>query len=357
MDGLVGETETTMVQRRSAGGATIRDVAREADVSVATVSRVLRDSEVVTEKTRDRVRAVIERLSFTPSRAARSLAEQRHAANGIVFPDLSGPYFAEVVLGYEDVAASRGRSVLILSTHGRDAAPDMVLELATRVDGLVVLGRTVADEVVAEVRRRGIPVVLLARPEPSGQDADLPPVDVVQADNVASAALLADHLLADGHADIAFAGDPAASPDVGERWHSLRDRVAADSDAHLRRLDAGFGEDEGAALAGRLLDQGSLPDVLVCANDELALGALQVLRQAGVAVPGDVAVTGWDDVMAARYAGLTTVRQPMRELGGTAADLLDARIADPSRPSTRHVLPTEVVVRDTCHAGTTRSTP
>ena len=104
-------------------GATIRDVAQHAGVSIATVSRVLRGTATVAPQTRDRVTAAVDELRFTPSQLGRQLAERRHAANGIVFPDLSGPYFAEVVLGYEAVAAELGRSVLILSTHGREAAP------------------------------------------------------------------------------------------------------------------------------------------------------------------------------------------------------------------------------------------
>ena len=128
--------------------ATIRDVAREAGVSIATVSRVMRDSAAVRPETRERVRAVADRLQFVPSHLGRQLAERRHAANGIVFPDLSGPYYAEVVLGYEGVAAELRRSVLILSTRGRSDAADAVLAMAERCDGVVVLGRTVPDEVV-----------------------------------------------------------------------------------------------------------------------------------------------------------------------------------------------------------------
>ena len=349
-----------MAQRRTRGdNVTIRDVAREADVSIATVSRVLRGSEVVTDATRDRVLEVVDRLAFTPSRAARSLAERRHAANGIVFPDLSGPYFAEVVLGYEEVAAALGRSVLILSTHGRDAAPDMVLELATRVDGLVVLGRTVADDVVAEIRSRGVPVVLLARPALADAAGRLAPADVVAADNHDSAHDLVAHLLADGHRDLVFAGNPDASPDVAMRWSAVRTAATAGG-AHVRLVRAGFGEDDGAPLLDHLRGDG-LPDALLCANDELALGVVEALRAAGIDVPGDVAVTGWDDVMAARYARLTTVRQPMRELGATAARLLDARISDPARPAVHRVLTTDLVVRGSCHAtaptGPTAPTP
>lgn len=319
--------------------ATIRDVARVAGVSIATVSRVLQGHDNVRAGTRDRVHAAIEELQFRPNRLGRSLAERRHAANGIVFPDLSGPYYAEVVLGYEAVAAELGRSVLILSTHGRKAAPSMVEDMAGRCDGLVVLGRTVPDDVVVRLAARGLPLVLLARPAVGD-------IDSVQAENAESATRLAELVLDSGARRIVFVGDPDASPDVQERWQSLT-RVAGQ--ARGVTLDVvppdGFGEADGASLAESALAADALADAYVCANDELALGVLSVLRAHGVDVPGRVQVTGWDDVMAARYAGLTTVRQPMRELGATAARLLDERISG-ARTTPRHVvLPTQLVVR------------
>jgi DNA-binding LacI/PurR family transcriptional regulator len=141
-------TKSPATPRRRSAEPTIYEVAGRARVSIATVSRVLRGTARVAEPTRARVLEAIEQLQYTPSRLGRSLAERRHAANGIVFPDLSGPYFAEVVLGYEEVATELGRSVLILSTHGRRAARDLVIDLAGRVDGLVVLGDTVDDAVL-----------------------------------------------------------------------------------------------------------------------------------------------------------------------------------------------------------------
>lgn len=318
---------------------TIRDVAKHAGVSIATVSRVMRDSDTVSPATRERVALAVEQLQYTPSQLGRQLAERRHAANGIVFPDLSGPYFAEVVLGYEAVAAELGRSVLILSTHGRDAAPAMVEDMAGRCDGLVILGRTVPDDVVERLARRGTPVVLLARP-PIGE------VDSVNAENRQSADALARHLVGQGARSLTFVGDPASSPDVAERWVGLEGVVEATPGAVLALHRAeGFSESVGAEVARSVLGSGTLPDVLVCANDELALGLMGVLREEGIDVPGRVKVTGWDDVMASRYAGLTTVRQPMRELGETAARLLDELITG-ARTEPRHeVLPTELVIR------------
>ncbi|MEV6494732.1 LacI family DNA-binding transcriptional regulator, partial [Actinoplanes sp. NPDC051633] len=148
--------------------ATIYQVAQRAGVSIATVSRALRGSELVTEQTRARVQEAARELSFTPNRSGRSLAEGRHAANGIVFPDLVGPYYAEVVLGYEETAAAYGSSVLILATHGRDDSADKVAELTGRVDGLAIMGRTVDDDVVERKATKKQPRVLRADRESVG---------------------------------------------------------------------------------------------------------------------------------------------------------------------------------------------
>ena len=277
---------------------------------------------------------------------ARSLAEGTHAANGIVFPDLSGPYFAEVVLGYEEVAAELGRSVLILSTHGRQAARRMVLDLAARVDGLVVLGRTVGDDVLGELTRKHRPLVLMARDPVPGADS-------VNTENADSARALAEHLVGDhGYRVVRVprrpdeprrtspSAGPASVPPCGPRGCRHRGRRLA---VRLRRGERSL------AAATRLLRRRP-PRVLFCANDEIALGAVTAAEELGLRVPQDLAVTGWDDVMAARHArpGLTTVRQPMRELGAWAARRLHERLAGDASEPRHEVLPTQLVRRASC---------
>ncbi|GAB1512809.1 LacI family DNA-binding transcriptional regulator [Actinophytocola sp. KF-1] len=325
---------------------TIYEVAERAGVSIATVSRALRDSDLVAPATRRRVQQVAEELRFRPSRAGRALAEGQHAANGIVFPDLSGPYYAEVVLGYEEVVAELGRSVLILATNGRANAEEAVLELAGRVDGMVIMGRTVGDHVVARIADTGLPLVLLARP-PVGL------VDTVTADNETSARDLTAHLLGHGHRRIAFLGDPAESPDVAGRYKGFRRALTDGGFTVPAATPCAFDVRSGYAAAEHLL--GTRPDAVVCANDEVALGALRAAEDLGLSVPGDVALTGWDDIMAAGYARLTTVHQSMRELGATAARWLDERIGGAKTaqtatrtPARREVLPTRLVIRASC---------
>ncbi len=161
---------------------------------------------------------------------------------------------------------------------------------------------------------------------------------------------LGEHLIDQGARRITFVGDPDTSPDVAERWTGLK-WAASERDAEIGfelELEHDLDEAAGARVAQRYLGRSSarpLPDAFACANDELALGLLDTLRAAGVDVPGTVKVTGWDDVMAARYAGLTTVRQPMRQLGATAARLLDELIVG-TRTEPRHeLLPTTLVTR------------
>ena len=225
--------------------STIRDVAKHAGVSTATVSRTLRDPQIVSPSTRERVQRAVQELAFEPSQLGRQLAERRYAANGIVFPDLSGPYYAEVVLGYEEVAAELGRSVLILSTHGREGAADLVLRLAGRCDGLVVLGRTVADDVLERLAERGTPLVLLARAPLPGSDGS----DTVNAENTESARALAAHLAEAGAHTVIYVGDPALSPELTDRVNGLRGgRIRPRTD---RRRPPAAGDGRGGRECGR----------------------------------------------------------------------------------------------------------
>ena len=320
---------------------TIYEVADRAGVSIATVSRALRGSNLVALATRQHVQEIAEELQFRPNHLGRSLAEGQHAANGIVFPDLSGPYYAEVVLGYEEVAAELGRSVLILATHDRPEPVAKVLDLARRVDGMAILGRTVDDAVVARIADSGLPLVLLARPPVCA-------VDTIMTDNDTSSQELVRHLLGHGYRRLAYVGSHDESPDVAGRYAAFRRSLEAAGLAVREPVDSAFNVAAGHAAARRVLAGRRRPEAMVCANDEIALGAREAAVEAGLAVPGDVAITGWDDVMAARYAGLTTVRQPMRTLGATAATWLQERITRSDAPVRREVLRTQLVIRSSC---------
>lgn len=327
--------------RRS--GVTIYQVANRAGVSIATVSRVLRGTARVSPDTHQRVIDAIKELRYTPSRLGRALAERRHAANGIVFPELFGPYYSEVLLGYEDAASELGRSVLILSTHMGAADRETVLDLASRVDGLVLFDQTVSDELIGELVDRGLPVVLLGRGPAEGADA-------VSADNLRTAHALVEHLLAHPYERISVLTNPDASSDIAERWQGISEALAERGAPPATMVRCEIDEESARVAALELLAGPDRPDVLVCACDSLALGALLAAEELGVSIPGDMALTGWDDVMAAKYVrpALTTIRQPMRELGARAATALDQRITGARLTPIHEVLDTELVVRDSC---------
>jgi LacI family transcriptional regulator len=327
---------------------TIYQVARHAGVSIATVSRVQRGNGQVATDTRARVARSIKQLDYRPSPNARSLAASRHEASGIVFPNLSGPWYSEVIYGFERETVEARQAVLILGTHGRADAGDLVRDLAARVDGMVIMDRTVPDELVADLGRMNMPVVLLARPAVDG-------ADTVRTDNRQSAIALVQHLFGHDLGELQFVGDPEASPDAAERWAGF---VEAHRLAGRRppapALASDFTEGGGHAAVRGYLSTSFVPrlppQALVCANDEIAIGAIRAARELGLHVPDQLVITGWDDIPVAALVSpaLTTVRQPMNELGSTAAVLLAERISAGRREPRHVLLPTSLVIRASC---------
>ena len=319
-------------------GATIYSVADDAGVSIATVSRVLQESPLVSDRTRQKVVEAMDRLDYLPSGAARSLAVRQHHTHGLVLPELNGPYFAELLVGFETRAAELEQSVMVVLAGTREDRRAAVRRLATRVDGIAVHGAGTSD-----IGRGAKPVVVVA--------GDVQPgVEAVSAENPESARRLTEHLLGHGRSRLLFVGAVDMAPDVRERYAGF---VTAHEDRGLAPAQpvlAEYREHEGTRIADLLLSGELSADAVFCGNDELALALMARLIDSGVDVPGDVAVVGWDDVMTARYVrpGLTTVRQPVHELGALAADRLYDLVNGATPRPHRQVLPTEVVLRASC---------
>jgi LacI family transcriptional regulator len=301
---------------------------------------------------RQRVLESIKAHGYQPDHRGQALAARRHNAIGLVFPGLAGPYFGELIQGFEQEAVEARASVHILCTHLREDSDEQTIEMARRVDGLAVIGGTVSDRAVRSLAGR-LPVVTLAGTGPSG-------VPSIRAENRGAMHALTTHLLVDhGLTDLIFVGSPDGSPDVSERWDGFR---AAHRDVgrpqRRRPVRVGLRQEDGVTVADGLLSRRPMPQAIVCANDETALGVLVGVLGAGVRVPDDVVITGFDDVpMAALVSpGLTTVRQPIRELAAeTARQLLRAIAAPDSDPVQSRVLPTELVVRRSCGCATART--
>lgn len=323
--------------------ATIRTVARKAGVSTATVSRVLGGSGSASDATRAKVVAVARELGYSRRGRSRASADVRHDAHGLVLADLASSYNSELVMGYVSAAADLGQSVASFVARRRHDAFESVRTLAGRVDGLVLGANTVPDSVVHALGRESA-VVVLARP-------DVPGCDSVRADNLGNAALLTSHLLEHGRSHLFFVGDPDASPDLSERYSGFRTaHVVAQVPLRRPPLRVPLVEGAGIRVADEILRRRVKVDGLVCGNDDLALAIMKRLQDNGVSLPDDLAVVGWDDVLAARYIapGLTTVRQSIRELGRLAASQLHARISGKQPVGGAQVLPTRVILRSSC---------
>lgn len=359
----------------SSRAPTVYDVAARADVSIATVSRVLTNPSAVRESTANRVLDAVRELGYVPSGSARGLAAKRTGVVGIFLPDhedtvapaegarpvRSGAtevpiitdtdtdpprstnlYYDEVLRGAETEAWRRGLGLMIAAGRA-DARAGFASSVAGKVDGLAIFDGTLPDEVIAHVARR-LPVVILA-----GSRA-LEAVDHISANNVAGMRTLVRHALSAPTSSLVYVGGPADSPDAGDRLIGFREGVAEAAVVPEVRLESGdFTRASGRAAAERMLTAG-LPDLIVCANDQTALGVLDRLGAEGVRVPERVRVTGFDGIEAGRHSvpRLTTVHQPMYELGRLAIVSLTDRLADPSRAPQSLLLPVEVLLRDSC---------
>ncbi|MEU8226502.1 LacI family DNA-binding transcriptional regulator [Kribbella sp. NPDC048915] len=292
----------------------VREIAKLAGVSTATVSRVYRGVGSVSAATKAKVQAAIEQYGYRPSHLGAALANRRHGALAVVFPGLSGPYFAELINGVESVAVPGQMSVHVIGTHLRRDAPDELLDVARRVDGMAIHGGTVPKAVIEQLAARH-PVVMI------GPDPHPAPV-VVRTDHEAFRELVT-HLLVDHKLrKLIFVGNPEGSPDLTERWEAF---VTAHKLLRLRpgkQYPTGLEQTHGVQAADDVLAGGY--DGAVCGNDETALGLMMAVLGRGLKVPDDLVITGVDDVPMSSLVspGLTTVARPLAELGATATRLL-----------------------------------
>jgi DNA-binding LacI/PurR family transcriptional regulator len=326
--------------------ATIRDVAREAQVSVASVSRALNGHERVRPELRARVQEVAARLGYVPHAGARSLSLARTSAIGVVLPDLHGEFFSELLRGMDREVAAQGLALLLtVLQDGRGL--NTLAALRGQVDGLVVMAPQLG---AAELRAQlpaGLPAVFLnCVPGLAGA--------ALRVDNAAGAAAMVDHLVAAGARAIAHIAGPAGNVDAEERRAGA---VAAAERAGvaLTVIQGDFTEASGAAAAAQVARGAIRADALFAANDAMAIGALVALKGHGVAVPRQVRVAGFDDIPLARLVtpALTTMRVDIAALGARAVQLLARRIVAPAEglvevgPAGAEAIVPRLVVRDT----------
>lgn len=341
-----GDRERTLSAERSKGPArppTIEDVAQAAGVSRALVSLVIREQPNVSEKRRRRVLDAIAQLGYRPNAMARSLASRRTRVVGVVLDDLRNPFFADIAAGIEQLAAEAGYQLLFAS-GGRDPAResnavDALLEY--RVDGIILVSpRLPAADIVRTSAE--VPMVVTGR-EVRGAGASF-----VVTNERAGVEQVLDHLVGLGHSQLALVGAGQWAGGVQRRICYTRGMKQRGLEHHIQLIHGDATEEAGRRAAHELLEAETLPTAIFAGNDLMAVGVLGALNQAGVAVPEEISIVGYDNISLADFAhmSLTTVDQPRLEIGRVALELLLDRIGGVQARTTRRIEPT-LVVRST----------
>jgi LacI family transcriptional regulator len=318
---------------------TIRDVAARAGVSVATVSRVFNRKGPIRQATYQRVRAVAERMRYSPHAAARSLSTSRTNTIGVVLPELHGEFFSEVIRGIDVTARGRGYHLIVSGSHSDRAEMRAVFQaMRGRVDGLIVMSPDLDASMLLADLPSAVPVVLL------NATADGRPAITI--DNAGGARAVMRHLIRLGHRRIAFICGPPKNGDAAYRRRGYRAAIRAAGIDDAFEFPGNFTEESGYEAARRIVERSPRPTAVFAANDAMAIGALSAFNERGVRVPGDIALAGFDDIPIARFLSppLTTVKVPIAELGRRSLEL----VLDPSPRKVNETLKTTLIVRQSC---------
>ena len=336
---------------------TIDDIARHAGVTKTTVSRALNDRPDVNPETRDRIAEIAERLGYVPSATAKVLRTGRSHSMGMALPSFNWPGILEILRGVSDVLDALGYQITLFPLNrGEEAERDLVFRVmpSMPLDGLILILPPGMLRYVGELASRGVPVVLIDD-RVEHRDRDFPSVGTT---NVSGAQVITRHLLQLGRRRVAIITGPEEQDVSKNRLQGYR--MALDEAGVPFREElvvrGNFEPPSGSAATRSLLASGARFDAIFASNDQMALGALRTLHAAGMRVPTDVALAGFDDDVAGRFIipALTTVHQPLYEMGSAAARTLVA--AAEGQPIERHIeIPARLVIRESCGAGGEKS--
>lgn len=334
-----------------AARATIYDVADAAGVAISTVSRVLNGSAEVSETTRQRVQAAIEALRFQPQRTARSLAQQSTTSLAVALPSATSSFYVEVLKGVKDALRTRDIDLLLcnLGSQHPVATLERFLDRGA-VDGLLLVSLPVEGETAERLARINAPVVLIGTRE---VDAEAPRFDTLWWDDEKGARRATEHLVGLGHRRIGLLSAHAWSTNTEPRLAGYRAALAAAGlpfDGALvvtgqALKHAGYSEEAGAEAMEALMALPDPPTAVFAASDVQAVGAWAHARDAGLNVPRDVSIVGYDNIKTSRYLNLTTVDQQMKTVGQRATERLLARMAQPGLPPAFEEIDVPLVVR------------
>lgn len=311
-----------MTETKSTTEVTIKDIARKANVSYATVSRALNNKRGVREATRTRILDLASKMSYTPNAVARGLVKKQTLTLGLIIPDITNPFYPEVARGIEDGATEGGFSIFLCNTNWERAREVHYLRLLAekRVDGVILAPIDNEVEDVESSLTGKIPVVYVSIAPHRTQHS------FVVIDNVLGGFLATEHLIRAGHRTIGFVGSTEDSLTIAERLKGYRRALKKFGlQVENKYIQLGdFKQETGYRIIRSMIADGDYPRAVFAENDLLALGILQGVKASGLSVPGDVAVVGFDDIPFAGFpeVQLTTINQPKYEMGRKAVEIL-----------------------------------
>ena len=306
------------------------EVAKRAQVSQSTVSRVFSDdSPNVAEATRQRVLRVAEELGYRPNVIARMMSRRETNIIGIVMGSITSPFYPYVLDKFLQRFQAMDKQVLLFTAaEGQSVDEVLPLVLQYQVDGLIITSATLSSDMAEECARAGTPVILFNR---RINDSN---VSVVCADNVAGGRLIADLLLDAGYEKLAYIAGPSDTSTNNDREEGFREGLIERGYPDLQRSQANYTYESGYESALELIDSDTPPDAIFCANDIMALGAIDAIRARGLRIPADVSVVGFDNIPMAGWGAydLTTVSQEVDEMIDKTIEILLTKLEDPSSP-------------------------
>ncbi len=338
---------------------TIYEVAKKAGVGIGTVSRVLNNSAQIAPQTRARVLKVINELNYQPHALAQGLARKKSLTLAVLVPFFTGHFYVELLKGIQQATAQHRYDLILYSIEDLQDK-DFYLKRALqqrRVDGVMLVSLPLSEVFAKDFQRRNLPLVLV--------DAFHPKFDSITVNNQTGAHTAVQHLIRLGHKRLAMitghrSSNPAQLRHAGvqcalhEAGLELPESLIISSDVLAEKTVAvndGFNKETGYLAMQRLMQlNGSRPTAVFVASDIQALGAMKAARESGLRIPEDIAIVGFDDIELSEYVGLTTIRQPMFQMGQQAVERLMALIDEPGLPRQHQHIETELVIRESCGA-------
>lgn len=325
--------------------ATMRDVASRAGLSVSTVSHVVNDSRAVSEESRRRVLQAMEELGYKPNVLARSLRRQKSHTIGMIVPDSANPFFAEVARGIEDASFTQNYSVILCNSEGDlEKQLDYTnILIGNQVAGILFVAAGVSTELVKDLRRRLVPIVVVDREVPGVA------VDTVLTNHAQGGRLATQHLVDLGHRRIACISGSSELTPSADRLTGYREVLERNDLPYDDRLvvRGDFQYESGYEATHRLMKLDSPPTAVFSCNDLMAVGCMSAATELGLPVPEALSVVGFDDVRLASFTNppLTTISQPKNEIAVAAVEMLLDRMRDPDAPACYRRFETQLCVR------------